>query len=302
MKLAWFRHAGLDAANPLDDTAGVIGQLGREHSIAVVTRATAHDFVWRHFRHPYDLCVFELDNTADQTLSDITAGGAPRPVAHVTRLQESFRHAQPALGYGLTETNAVGCSNFWGNYAAKPASTGRAQAPLVEVAILDDAGALLPAEQVGEVAIRSAANVRGYWNDAGATAAAFSADGWFKTGDLGRLDEDGYLFIVDRKKDLVIRGGENISCQEVEAAIYAHPAVSEAAVFGVADERLGEVPAAVIWSESGIDAATLREFVAERVARFKVPEHVWLAAEPLPKLGTGKIDKVSLRARYAAAG
>ena len=236
------------------------------------------------------------------TLSDIAAGGAPRPVAHVTRLQESFRHAQPALGYGLTETNAVGCSNFWGNYAAKPASTGRAQAPLVEVAILDDGGAALPAEQVGEVAIRSAANVRGYWNDAAATAAAFTADGWFRTGDLGRLDEDGYLFIVDRKKDLVIRGGENISCQEVEAAIYAHPAVSEAAVFGVADERLGEVPAAVIWSERGIEAQSLREFVAERIARFKVPEHVWVAAEPLPKLGTGKIDKVSLRARYAAAG
>ena len=114
----------------------------------------------------------------------------------------------------------------------------------------------------GEIAIRSAANFRGYWNDPASTAAAFTADGYLKTGDIGYLDEDEYLFIVDRKKDIIIRGGENISCQEVEAAIYSHPAVSEASVFGVPCDRLGEVPAAVVYceEEGGIDAEELRDF------------------------------------------
>ena len=144
---------------------------------------------------------------------------APRPVAHVKRLQESFRGAQPALGYGLTETNAVGCGNFWQNYADKPASTGRPHKPMVELAILGEGDRHLLAGESGEIAIRSAANFRGYWNDPAATAAAFTADGYLKTGDIGYLDEEDYLFIVDRKKDIIIRGGENISCQEVEAAI-----------------------------------------------------------------------------------
>jgi long-chain acyl-CoA synthetase len=124
-------------------------------------------------------------------------------------------------------------------------------------------------------------------------------DGYFRTGDIGYLDEDNYLFIVDRKKDIIIRGGENISAQEVEAAIYAHPAVSEAAVFGVPDERLGEVPAAVVWSEKGaVDGDTLCAFLSEHLAQFKLPAYVFASEQPLPKLGTGKIDKVVLRERY----
>ncbi|SMF65388.1 class I adenylate-forming enzyme family protein [Allosphingosinicella indica] len=234
------------------------------------------------------------------TLTDIAAGGAPRPVAHVKRLQESFTGAQPALGYGLTETNAVGCGNFWSNYADKPGSTGRAQAPLVEVGILDDAGQVLPTGERGEVAIRSAANVRGYWKDEAATRAAFTADGWFRSGDIGYLDDDGYLFIVDRKKDIIIRGGENISSQEVEAAIYANSAVSEAAVFGIADERLGEVPVAVVYSEAGgVDEAGLKAFLETRLAKFKVPARVHVVDAPLPRLGTGKIDRLSLKERYS---
>ena len=233
------------------------------------------------------------------SLTDIAAGGAARPVAHVQRLQDSFRGAQPALGYGLTETNAVGCSNFWSNYADKPSSTGRAQKPIVQLAILGDDGRHLPVGERGEVAIRSAANIRGYWNDPAATAAAFTADGHFRTGDVGYLDEDGYLFIVDRLKDIIICGGENISAQEVEAACYAHQLVSEASVFGVPDERLGEVPGAVIHCETGsMDAQALTAFLQDRLAAFKLPAHIWFHPDPLPKLGTGKIDKVSLRARY----
>ncbi|HEV2043716.1 MAG TPA: class I adenylate-forming enzyme family protein [Sphingomicrobium sp.] len=234
------------------------------------------------------------------SLTDIAAGGAARPTAHVTRLQESFAGAQPALGYGLTETNAVGCGNFWSNYAEKPASTGRATAPFVELAILGEGDRHLPANERGEVGIRSAANITGYWKNPEATAASFTADYFFKTGDIGYLDEDGYLFIVDRKKDIIIRGGENISCQEVEAALYSHISVSEACVFGVPCDRLGEVPAAIIYSEDDgtLTREALTAFLAERIASFKIPAHIWIHDDPLPKLGTGKIDKVLLRDRY----
>ncbi|HEV2818306.1 MAG TPA: fatty acid--CoA ligase family protein, partial [Allosphingosinicella sp.] len=234
------------------------------------------------------------------SLTDIAAGGAPRPVAHVKRLEDSFAGAQPALGYGLTETNAVGCGNFWSNYHDKPASTGRPHKPIVEMAILGEGDVHLPAGARGEIAIRSAANFRGYWRDEAATRAAFTADGYVRTGDIGYLDADDYLFIVDRKKDIIIRGGENISAQEVEAAIYAHPGVSEASVFGIADERLGEVPAAVVYGEGGdLDREELLAFLAGRIAQFKLPAEIWIEPRPLPKLGTGKIDKVSLRQRFA---
>jgi len=234
------------------------------------------------------------------SLTDIAAGGAARPVAHVKRLQQSFKGAQPALGYGLTETNAAGCGNFWQNYADKPASTGRPHKPIVELAILGEGDRHLPPGERGEIAIRSAANIRAYWNDPASTAAAFTADLYLRTGDVGYLDEDEYLFIVDRKKDIIIRGGENISCQEVEAAIYAHDDVSEASVFGVPDERLGEVPAAVVYSEDNrdLDAEGLKAFLAGRIAQYKIPAYFWIHHAPLPKLGTGKIDKIELRDRY----
>jgi acyl-CoA synthetase (AMP-forming)/AMP-acid ligase II len=237
------------------------------------------------------------------SLTDIAAGGAPRPVSHVHRLRDSFRTAQPALGYGLTETNAVGCGNFWSNYADRPASTGRAQKPIVELAIMGPDGVHLATGERGEVAIRSAANIRGYWGDPEATATALTVDGYFRTGDIGYIDEDGYLFIVDRLKDIIIRGGENISAQEVEAACYAHEQVAEASVFGVPDERLGEVPAAVVHCEQpgALDKEGLLTFLQQRLAAFKLPAHVWVHDEPLPKLGTGKIDKVSLRNRYRMA-
>jgi acyl-CoA synthetase (AMP-forming)/AMP-acid ligase II len=235
------------------------------------------------------------------SMTDIASGGAARPVAHVPRLEAAFRGAQPAQGYGLTETNAVGCSNFWSNYHDKPASSGRVHAPFVEFAILGDGDTHLPTGERGEIAIRSAANIRGYWNDDASTRAAFTADGYFKSGDIGYLDSDGYLFIVDRKKDIIIRGGENISAQEVEAAIYNHPAVSEVAVFGVPDDRFGEQPAAVVYSEKGgVDAAELTAFLAGHLAQYKLPARIWFVEAPLPKLGTGKIDKVVLRAQYRA--
>jgi len=241
-------------------------------------------------RHKYDL----------SSLTDIAAGGAPRPASHVERLQAEFPKAQPALGYGLTETNAVGCSNFWGNYAAKPDSTGRAQKPFVELAILGADDAHLPPGERGEIAIRSAANIKCYWKDAAATAATFTADGYVRTGDVGYVDEDGYLFIVDRKKDIIIRGGENIACAEVEAEIYACPAVAEVSVLGIPDERLGEVPLAVIYlhPEQSLTEEALRAYLEPRMAAFKIPARMIFAEDPLPKLGTGKIDRIAIRAQY----
>jgi acyl-CoA synthetase (AMP-forming)/AMP-acid ligase II len=234
------------------------------------------------------------------TLLDIAGGGAPRPAEHVGRLADAFPGKNPAIGYGLTETNGVGAGNVRDNYRLKPASTGRASKPMVEMMVADDEGKPLPQGAVGEVCIKSAANVRGYWNKPEATASAFTHDGWFKTGDLGRFDEDGYLFIVDRKKDIIIRGGENISAAEVEAAIYAHPAVAEASVFGLPDERLGEIVGAVVYAKPGehLEGEAVIQFVQRDLAAFKVPARVWVVAEPLPKLGSGKIDKVLLRRVY----
>ena len=236
------------------------------------------------------------------TLLDIVAGGAARPASHVPRLQAAFPAGNPMMGYGLTETNAVGCTNCRGNYLAKPASTGPGQAPFVQLAIFDADGARLATGAVGQIGIASAANIRGYWQNDAATAAAFTADGYFLTGDLGYLDEDGYLFIVDRAKDIIIRGGENIPCIEVEAALYAYPDIAEASVFGLPDERLGEIVGAVVHARGGavIDATALSEFLGQRLAKFKLPARLWFAGEALPKLGTGKIDKVSLRAAYRA--
>jgi long-chain acyl-CoA synthetase len=242
-------------------------------------------------RHKYDL----------SSLKDITAGGAPRPISHVERLQHEFPDAQPALGYGLTETNATGCSNFWSNYAAKPASTGRAQRPLVDVAILDEDGRHLPPNKVGEIAIRTAANIKGYWRNPEASSALFTPDHFLRTGDVGYLDADDYLFIVDRKKEIIIRGGENISAAEVEAEFYACPAVAEVSVFGTPDERLGEVPVAIVLAKDGeqLFAEDLHAFLCGRLAKFKIPDRIILADAPLPRLGTGKIDRRALKAQYA---
>jgi long-chain acyl-CoA synthetase len=252
------------------------------------------------------LMSFELATHPDRDKYDLSsvqtmaAGGAPRPLEHVKRLNDAFPHAPPALGYGLTETNGVGAGNFMSNYQEKPTSTGRASAPIVEIAILDDAGQKVPQGERGEVCIRTVANFSGYWGREEATKAAITSDGFFRSGDIGYLDEDDYLFIVDRKKDIIIRGGENISCQEVEAALYEYEAVAEACVFGLPEERLGEVVGAVVHfhPDQQASADEVLEFLRENIAAFKVPHRLWIEDKPLPRLGTEKIDKVGLRAHY----
>lgn len=245
--------------------------------------------------HP-ELASFDLS-----ACKSFAAGGAPRPVEHVTKIREAFPGGFPLLGYGLTETNAVGCGNLNENYLAKPGSTGMPSRPLVDMAILDDDGNKLDAGQTGEVCIRSVCNFLGYWRSEAATAEAFTADGYFRTGDLGYLDEDNYLFIVDRKKDIIIRGGENIACLEVEEAIYAHPDVAECAVFGLPDDRFGEIPAAAYFVQEGkaLSPDELCDFLDGRIAAYKLPAKLWQSPEPLPRLGTQKVDKRAVRALFA---
>ncbi|MFA6218685.1 MAG: class I adenylate-forming enzyme family protein [Erythrobacter sp.] len=252
------------------------------------------------------LMSYELATHPDRERYDLSqcksfaAGGAPRPPDHVTKIREAFPNGFPLLGYGLTETNGVGCGNLNENYLAKPGSTGMASKPLVDLAILDDDGKPLPQGEVGEVSMRSACNFLGYWKNEQATAEAYTADGYFRTGDLGYLDEDEYLFIVDRKKDIIIRGGENISCIEVEEAIYAHPDVAECSVFGLPDERLGEVPAAVYYLHPGktLPPEALQAYLRVHIAAFKVPSLVWQSGEQLPRLGTQKVDKRTVKTTF----
>lgn len=245
----------------------------------------------------------ERDKYDLSACSGFAAGGAPRPVEHVNKIKEAFPDGFPLLGYGLTETNGVGCANFNENYLAKPSSTGKPSRPLVDLAILDDDGNPVRQGEIGEISIRSVCNFLGYWDNEEATRAAFTQDRYFRTGDLGRVDEDGYVYIVDRKKDIIIRGGENITCIEVEEAIYAHDAIAECSVFGIPDERMGEVPAAVYYLKPGheLEPAELREFLLAHIAPFKVPlaEHIWVSDKALPRLGTQKIDKRTVRKMFA---
>ncbi len=234
------------------------------------------------------------------SLKEIYSGGAARPPDQVKKITDTFRKSSPGSGYGLTETNALGAVNSGVFYAAKPSSTGRVVPAVTEFKIIDENGNSLPVGERGEVCIKSTANVRGYWNKPEATAAAFVGD-WFHSGDVGYLDEQGFLYIVDRIKDIIIRGGENISCLEVEAAIYSHPAVEEAAVFGLPDERLGEVVGTAVVLRSGeqLSAGELKSYLADHLAAFKIPLHVWFRDEQLPRIASGKIFKRQLKADYS---
>ncbi len=230
------------------------------------------------------------------TLIDIGSGGAKRPADHVKKLAEKFKNSKPSSGYGLSETNALGCVISQGDYQLRPDSTGRPVPPVTDIKIMKD-GEEQPVGGVGEVWIRSPANFRGYHNLPEETAKAITPDGWFRTGDLGKMDAESYLYIVDRLKDLIIRGGENISCLEVENRVYEHGDVAEAVVFSVPDDVLGERVGLVVYPKEDmtIDAEELRNFLAEELAAFKVPERIWISPAKLPRLGTAKFDKITVR-------
>ena len=165
---------------------------------------------------------------------------------------------------------------------------------MLDLRVVDDAGTPLLPNTRGELQIRGTSLIRGYWNRPDANADTF-VDGWLKTGDVANLDEEGYLYIVDRIKDLVIRGGENIGCGAVEAALLEHPAVAEASVYGVPDERLGEEVGTTLYCTSPVTEAELRDFLAPRLAKFEIPRYFTFAEEPLPRTASGKILKRELR-------
>ncbi|MGB1088474.1 MAG: class I adenylate-forming enzyme family protein, partial [Alphaproteobacteria bacterium] len=246
---------------------------------------------WELSQHP------DRDKYDLSSLKDLGSGGAARPPEHVKELAKTFPDKASGNGYGLTETNAIGTLNGGDAYQQKPSSCGMPVYPMCEIKLMTLEGEDVTGTGDGEVWIKSAANFRCYWNNEAATREAITPDGWFRTGDVGRMDEDGYLYIVDRIKDIVIRGGENISCLEVEAAIYEHSAVNECAVYGVADERLGEKLVCTVMTKPGM-SLTMEELtahMAERVAKFKIPELMEFTTENLPRGATDKIFKRGLR-------
>jgi len=241
-----------------------------------------------------DLVVEARRNNLDlSSLASVGGGGAPRAPEQVRSIDATFSQAMPATGWGMTETNAIGTGIGGPDYLGRPDSSGRASA-IVDLKIVDEAGQELPANERGELLIRGVVVIAGYWNRPDANAETF-VDGWLRTGDVAYIDDEGFLFIVDRIKDLVIRGGENIGCGEVEAALLEHPLVREASVYGVPDERLGEEVGATYFSDEPLAEAELREFLEERLARFKVPRYLRAHPEPLPRTASGKILKRDLR-------
>ncbi|MBI5259908.1 MAG: acyl--CoA ligase [Burkholderiales bacterium] len=234
------------------------------------------------------------------SLEAMSYGGAPASPELVQRITEVFPMAKPATGWGMTETSATFTHHSAEDYVARPASAGPAL-PVGDMKITDDDGNALPANQVGELWVKGPNVVKGYWNKPEETAATF-VQGWLRTGDLGYLDDEGYLFLVDRKKDMLIRGGENIYCSEIEAVLYKHPAVVDAGVVGVTHPTLGEEPAALVVLKDGAHAEPeeLRAFVRSHLAAYKVPVRVVIRPELLPRNPTGKLLKPVLKQLLAA--
>jgi steroid-24-oyl-CoA synthetase len=232
----------------------------------------------------------------------VGTGGAPAPPALVARSRRLLPGVMVGNGYGLTETSSLTTANRGIDFLIRPDSVGQV-VPICELRIVDPVTVEeLPTGQVGELWIRGANVVAGYWNRPDATAEAIT-DGWLRSGDLARMDEEGFVFIVDRAKDMLIRGGENVYSAEVEAAIHEHPAVADCAVIGIPHQVLGEEVGAVVQLADGadLDAGALREFLTGRIAHFKIPAHVWTRRAELPRNAAGKVVKPQLRAELSLA-
>ena len=229
------------------------------------------------------------------TLAGMGGGGAPLQPDLVEKIDKSLSGGAPSTGYGLTETHGIVTANSGGLYVAKPASCGRV-VPTLEAKLVDEFDNEVPGGETGELCVRGAIVIKGYLNRPEATADAIR-DGWFHTGDVARIDEDGFVFIVDRIKDMVLRGGENVYCSEVEAAIYELEGVAEVAVFGVPDDRLGELVGAAIVLAPGaaMTEDDLGARLGEHLAKFKIPERVWFLNDALPRNANGKFVKRELK-------
>ena len=240
-----------------------------------------------------------FDKYDTTSLRAVGGGGAPSPTSLVGKVNDKVKNGSPQLGYGMTETNAFGPGITGSDYLAHPTSTGRAVLPM-RVEVRDDNLKSLPTGEAGEIWFFGPMLIRGYWNRPEATAETI-VDGWLRSGDIGRLDAEGFVYVEDRVKDMIIRAGENIYGAEVESVIYDHPAVHEAAVFGVPHERLGEEVGVAILPKDGmaLDPQDLWKFLDGKIANFKIPAHVVVMTEPLPRNAAGKFLKRELQQRLA---
>jgi long-chain acyl-CoA synthetase len=294
-------HSVMAANTAAGNKLVIMHRWNAERALELIERERVNQFggvpsmVWQ---------VLESPDLAKRDTSSVMAvgyGGAPASPELVRRIREHFKTATPSNGYGMTETSAISTVNNGVDYIAKPDSIGRPVA-VVDVKIVDSEGRTLQCGEVGELCIRGPNVVRGYWNKPEATAQTFR-DGWCHSGDIARIDAEGFVYIVDRAKDMLIRGGENVYCVEVEDVLYSHPAVMDAAVVGIPHPILGEEVGAVVQITPGTSVTEdeLRRHVAERLARFKVPVRIDLRPEPLPRNANGKILKKELRDAMAVA-
>ena len=244
------------------------------------------------------VCAAQQANPRDLRLRVLSWGAAPASDTLLRQMSSTFPGTQILAAFGQTEMSPVTCMLLGEDAIRKRGSVGKV-IPTVAARVVDDDMNDVEVGQVGEIVYRAPTLMAGYWNNPEATAEAF-AGGWFHSGDLVRLDEDGYVWVVDRKKDMIISGGENIYCAEVENVLAAHPAIIEVAVIGRPDNRWGEVPIAVAAvAESGLDVADLDEFLTERLARYKHPKGLEIV-DALPRNPAGKVLKTELRARFGA--
>jgi long-chain acyl-CoA synthetase len=229
------------------------------------------------------------------SLLTVGGGGAARAPEQVRQIDDTFDTAIPNTGWGMTETNAIGTLIVGAEYTTKPLSSGP---PLcvIDIRVVGDDGAPVPSGQRGELQVRGPSMFREYWNKPDATASSFAEGGWFRTGDVAVIDHDGHLFIVDRIKDLIIRGGENVSPREVEEFLYTHPDIVDVQVIGVPDPRFGEAVCAAVRPRPGatVDLDSIQGHCRGRIAHFKVPQHV-IVVDEFPMTVTGKIQKYLLR-------
>ena len=244
-----------------------------------------------------DLLNASVDSEIDlSSLLAVGGGGAPRAPGQVKNIATKFANALPNTGWGMTETNAIGTGIGGLDYVEHPSSSGRVSA-LLDLRVVDEDGIELEGGEWGELQIRGVSIIQGYWDRPDANAETFDGE-WLRTGDVAYIDEEGYLYIVDRIKDLVIRGGENIGCAEVEAGLLEHPQVFEASVYSVPDERLGEEVGATLYCTNFNDEAALRDFLGETMARFKIPRYITFSNDPLPRIASGKINKRAMREAF----
>ena len=242
---------------------------------------------WDLMNHP------NVDDYDLSSLIDIGAGGAARPEDQVFNLHEKF-NIPMTFAWGMTETSALGTILRGDDYLKRPNSAGLVVPDITEIGIMDDNNNFLKTNAVGEIVFKSPSNTIGYLKNEEETRKTI-VNGWLKTGDLGYLDEDGYLFILDRKKALIIRGGENISCLEVENALDKHPEIIESCVSGIEDEKFGEIVGAYIYAKNSINKEDLVEFLKDKLANYKIPETILFTNNALPRIASEKIDRVKVK-------